>query len=113
MLFSSQIGQVAHNPRSVFACRLYSVTGILCPGCGGTRSMLALLRGDLITALHDNPASPVIMLVAILYYFENLLEVFGKNVKLFPRNVWFWMILLGLHLVWSVVRNFVPAMQPY
>ena len=113
VLFHEPLVSLANILGRLYACPLHTFTGILCPGCGGTRSMLALLRGDLITALHDNPASPVIMLVAILYYFENLLEVFGKNVKLFPRNVWFWMILLGLHLVWSVVRNFVPAMQPY
>lgn len=39
----------------VVACPLRSMTGIACPGCGGTRAGLALLRGDIAMALALNP----------------------------------------------------------
>ena len=35
-------------------CPLLALTGLDCPFCGGTRSSLALVRGDLIEALDYN-----------------------------------------------------------
>jgi hypothetical protein len=35
-------------------CLFHQLTGLNCPGCGGTRAFYALLHGDVITALHDN-----------------------------------------------------------
>ena len=35
-------------------CPIHAVTGWYCPGCGGTRAVGALLRGDLVGALRDN-----------------------------------------------------------
>ena len=36
-------------------CPFHHLTGLLCPGCGGTRALLALLHGDLRAAWHLNP----------------------------------------------------------
>jgi hypothetical protein len=36
-------------------CWIRELTGVPCPTCGGTRSLLALLRCDLPTALRFNP----------------------------------------------------------
>ena len=35
-------------------CTLYSLTGLHCPGCGGTRSVYALMQGDIPQAAADN-----------------------------------------------------------
>lgn len=35
-------------------CRLHEATGLHCPGCGGTRCLHALSRGDLAAALSSN-----------------------------------------------------------
>jgi hypothetical protein len=35
-------------------CQFHRLTGLNCPGCGGTRALYALLHGDLPTALRDN-----------------------------------------------------------
>lgn len=111
-LFRKQVEPLARKIGDLYDCPFRRVTGIHCPGCGGTRSMLALIRGDFLEALHDNPAAPLLVLIVLLFYLEAVFAAFGKHVKLFPRNVWFWCVLLGIHLVWSVVRNFVPSMLP-
>jgi hypothetical protein len=35
-------------------CQFHRLTGLNCPGCGGTRALYALLHGDLATAFRDN-----------------------------------------------------------
>lgn len=35
-------------------CQFHRLTGLNCPGCGGTRALYALLHGDFSTALRDN-----------------------------------------------------------
>lgn len=35
-------------------CQFHQLTGLNCPGCGGTRALYALLHGDFATALRDN-----------------------------------------------------------
>jgi hypothetical protein len=42
-------------------CPFHTMTGLSCPGCGLTRGILALLRGDLVPALAMNLFSPVFL----------------------------------------------------
>jgi hypothetical protein len=38
------------------------LTGVPCPGCGITSSILALCRGDVLRAWHSHPAGIVVLL---------------------------------------------------
>ncbi|HUC84572.1 MAG TPA: DUF2752 domain-containing protein [Candidatus Acidoferrales bacterium] len=35
-------------------CQFHRLTGLYCPGCGGTRALYALLHGDWTAAFRDN-----------------------------------------------------------
>ena len=35
-------------------CMFHKLTGLYCPGCGGTRALSSLLHGDLKASLHNN-----------------------------------------------------------
>ena len=96
----------------IFFCPFYEVTGKYCPGCGGTRSLTALLHGYPLLALHENPAVPVLLLFLLLSYAEHVGLLFGRQWKLYPRSRTFWYILLGLWLTWAVLRNFIPVLMP-
>ena len=39
-------------------CPIYALTGLYCPGCGGTRAILALLQGDLLKSIWYHPIVP-------------------------------------------------------
>jgi hypothetical protein len=87
------------------ACRLHQLTGLNCPGCGMTRAFHALLHGDLMTALRDNALFIALMLAAA---FRAAWFVPGwirnrPNGGFFPAK--FLWLLLGLALVFSVLRN--------
>lgn len=42
-----------HLPR--VPCMMYALTGMYCPGCGGTRALAALLRGKIVLSLWYHP----------------------------------------------------------
>lgn len=111
-VFHRQLTPMVKAVGDLYTCPLRLVTGIHCPGCGGTRSMLELMQGHLFRAIHDNPAAPALVLVVLLWYAEAVLAAFGKPVKLIPRSLWFWGIAVAVHLTWAVLRLFIPAMLP-
>lgn len=46
-------------------CPFKWLTGFPCPGCGGTRVLVALLHGQIIEALNINPLSVIVILFAV------------------------------------------------
>jgi hypothetical protein len=48
-------------------CPIYSSLHLLCPGCGTTRALAALLRGHLREALRLNALTTLMFLIAIAY----------------------------------------------
>ena len=89
-------------------CRLYYLFGLMCPGCGGTRSMEALLRGDIFTSFRLNPIVIFGILLGILFYAELIMSIFNKKIKLVPRSMVFLWMTIGLFSVFYVVRHFIP-----
>jgi hypothetical protein len=61
------VGSVLTRPgsRSLLACPFHAATGLDCPTCGLTRSMLALVHGDVASAFGHNVLWPVVPTVAI------------------------------------------------
>jgi hypothetical protein len=51
---------------SVVGCLFHKVTGVPCPSCGSTRSVLFLLKGDFIQALHANPFGYILLLLMVV-----------------------------------------------
>ncbi len=89
-------------------CQFHRLTGLNCPGCGGTRSLYALLHGDFSAALRDN-ALLVAGLAGVVarggWFALNRLR--GRsNGDFFPAR---WLLpLLVVLAVFGVLRN-LPA----
>ena len=62
-------------------CFLYKNLGIYCPGCGGTRALLSLLRFDFLKSFLYYP--PLLFTVAVILFCEilNLLSLISGNMK--------------------------------
>lgn len=90
------------------ACLVNTLTGYYCPGCGGTRMMIALFQGNLYQAFRYNPLLFITVPVMSLVFCYKLMM---KKENL----VWFNRILKGygmLLIVYGIVRNFIDFLQP-
>jgi len=61
-------------------CPLHALTGLYCPGCGGTRAIQALLHGDPGRALAYNPLLPFMLALGLFLLADQvLLRLKGKR----------------------------------
>ena len=98
---------------TLWPCPSLTLLHIYCPGCGSTRAAAALLHGDILLALRQNPVIPVGQLLLLLYYLEYALSVWGVHFRIpLLHNKYFIAALFALWLIFAVVRNFVPALAP-
>jgi hypothetical protein len=90
-------------------CPVWMYLHLRCPGCGATRALAALLRGDLVGAWHWNALLVALLPVVVLYGVAS--RGFFQEV---PRSRQISSIaiggLLGLAVAFGVMRN-LPGMN--
>lgn len=86
-------------------CLFYEHLGIYCPGCGGTRSIFALLSGNLFLSVYYNPIVLYCVLIVGLYL---ILQTFdrlrGKKEYSMPFSPFYVYVGIALLLVNWVMR---------
>lgn len=106
---------VSRNPYATSVtgpCLMLHVTGLYCPGCGGTRAVYSLATGDVIGALEMNAfvvllvIPPVIL--GLLWWLLHSLDVKVPRVRVGTPVVWSY---VGVLLLFAVMRN-IPALEP-
>jgi hypothetical protein len=80
-------------------CPIFEATGLLCPGCGATRALAALLRGNLHTAWKLNAL--IVSLLPFAAAFA-VLRICGKPVRI-PRAAWATLALVTVSF--AIFRN--------
>ena len=93
-------------------CMFYHVTDLYCPGCGNSRSVRALLDGQLWLSLRYNITPLLTLVIGGLWYAEWGFSLFGRPRKLLPRRAAVIVPLSVLLLLYFVVRNiweFMPV----
>ena len=88
-------------------CPVHEYLHLLCPGCGATRSLAAVLAGRWSEAFHLNALFVVLMPVLVGYAAVCLHRAWGTGVFRWPDppRVAVWTALAGA-LLFTVVRNF-------
>jgi hypothetical protein len=56
-------------------CVFKGLTGIPCPTCGTTRSLVYLSQGDITTAFTMNPLTALGFIAAVLYFFYSVITL--------------------------------------
>ena len=92
------------------ACPWRTLTGTLCPVCGGTHLGMALLAGDLPGAFAANPFLFVLLvgvgLLGSLWTIEALGGPAVRPPRRLSRKADRWWLALGvLAVAWAVLRN--------
>ncbi|MBP3591970.1 MAG: DUF2752 domain-containing protein [Clostridia bacterium] len=67
------------NGWGLFSCRVASELHFYCPGCGGSRAVLALCRGRILSALRFYAPLPITAALLLLSDARMLLFLLGKG----------------------------------
>lgn len=65
--------------RQGFPCLFHLLTGLYCPGCGGTRALRALLAGNLALSFMYHPLVPYIAAILGAELFSLAISKAAKN----------------------------------
>ena len=95
-------------------CPFHALTGLLCPGCGATRALAALVHGNLADAMHWNGLIVLLLPVVALYGAIAYRRVVAGNVVAWPRisNVTVF-ALLAVTMSFGVGRNLFGSFLPF
>lgn len=116
LLYQVLTGHAENNDQQG-VCLFHLVTGIPCPSCGSTRSVAALMHGELLKALAINPLGLVIAAIMVCAPFwllydvvtgrSSLYEYFCKAEALIARPVLAVpaIILLILNWIWNISKG--------
>lgn len=80
-------------------CIFHKMTGFYCPGCGGTRAVLSLLKGEVLLSFCYHP---LVLYTVVIYLWFMLSHTIEKithgacKVGLTYRNAYLWMALVIL-----------------
>ena len=94
-------------------CPFKALTGIPCPGCGGTRALYAILHGDILEALYINPLSCVLIVFFAILPFWALYDGYtGKGIlqKAFRMRLpKFCLVILFVVIlanwIWNIIKQ--------
>jgi hypothetical protein len=87
------------------ACPLRTLTGVPCPTCGTTRAGLALVRGDILGALHFNPLATLAGLAFLLGgVLAPVWLALGRDVPDLPSR---WPLGLRIAVLGAIVANWI------
>lgn len=89
-------------------CEFHELTGLNCPGCGGTRAAYQLLHGHMLQALHDN-ALFLLSLAALAGRGAWFAIQKKRNRSVTPfLPPWVLWTFLVVAIVFTVLRNLPP-----
>lgn len=87
-------------------CILAERAFLYCPGCGGTRSLYALLHLDILSAMRYNIALPFAVFVYIYYNIKAIISIAKKRDDFFKREKFILVyVFIGVLLLNFLVRN--------
>lgn len=93
-------------------CPFKALTGCYCPGCGSTRSMMALADGDVLLSFRQNPFV-IFTLVYLLLAWVKVIRVFRSGSALTEKAHPKLIAGLGVVIImFGILRNFVPLLAP-
>ncbi len=111
-LRSDHLGFAIQLPETCMSRRIF---GISCPGCGLTRSFVAMAHGQIDMAIGANATGPMLFVLCWLQIPYRILRYLGywQRFEFNPScaraaDTIIWIILIGLVLTW--ITKLIPAL---
>lgn len=83
--------------RFLIPCMFQRLTGLYCPGCGGTRAVKAFFRGDILASIMLHPLVVYGSGLFIWYMFSNTIQLLSGDklrIGMKYRNLYVWIGVL-------------------
>jgi len=93
-------------------CLFYSIFHLYCPGCGNTRSVMAIFHGDIFSSLRYNIVPLLLLIILFIGYIELATYSFGRYIRILPRKLSFYLVGIAFIVLYLIVRNFIPYLTP-
>ncbi|MCC8167769.1 MAG: DUF2752 domain-containing protein [Clostridiales bacterium] len=90
-------------------CIFHFLTGYYCPGCGGTRAIIALVHGQLLKSFMYHPFVAYIAVLGGWFMISQTIErISGYRIRigLHYRNIYVWITLILIFGNW-IIKNLV------
>lgn len=87
-------------------CPFHAVTGLLCPGCGATRAVAALVHGNLAEAMHWNGLFVVLLPMLLVYLAISYIRAI-RGLQAMPVPTPAVATLLAVSISFGILRNLV------
>lgn len=95
-------------------CILHDIVHIYCPGCGGTRALVALLNFNFIESFLSNPLVIFILIIFSYFYFGILITILKNNGKqYFKFGNWIIYGLVIILIFTGIIRNIIMVFNGY
>lgn len=90
-------------------CLIHGYTGLYCPGCGGTRAVISLTKGQILQSLILHPVVPYTAAIFIGYMGSNTIQLLSKGrfkIGMKYNDIYLWIALLII-LINFIIKNIV------
>lgn len=99
-------------------CLLHSLTGFFCPGCGGTRSVVALVQGRFLVCAVDYPLVAYSVFMYMWFMISQTIERISRGkiplgMKWHNYYILIGVVILAVHFVGKNIFYIVTGMQPF
>lgn len=99
-------------------CKIHELTGFYCPGCGGTRSVIALFHGRFLVSAVDYPLTIYAVVMYLWFMISQTIQRVSRGkyrIGLRWRSGYLWgaLAILLAHFVLKNVLYIVTGLTPF
>ena len=94
-------------------CPIHEIFHVYCPGCGVTRMIIALFKGEFYQSFRYNQLLFILLPVFIFFLINYIICIKNNKKPLYLRiNNKVWIVVCIIMIVYAILRNIFPYLAP-